>query len=115
MEKMKTKKGAKFWAIVAIVLMLISMIGASLVQTSGGKVKVSEVTWVSTEGHNMSGLLLVPENATAETPAPAVVCVHGFSNNKEMQEANFVELSRRGYVVLSVDMSSHGDSEIVSD
>lgn len=107
------KKGAKFWAIVAIALMLISMIGASLVQTSGGKVKVSEVKWATTDGYNMGALLLVPETATAETPAPAVVCAHGMSNNKEMQEANFIELSRRGYVVLSIDMYSHGASDVV--
>lgn len=35
-------------------------------------------------------------------------------NNREMQDANFVELSRRGFVVLSMDMFSHGYSENVS-
>lgn len=34
-------------------------------------------------------------------------------NNREMQDANFVELSRRGYVVLAMDMFSHGNSENV--
>ena len=109
MEKLKKNK---LLLVVAIVLMLFSMCGASLVQTSGGKVKVSEVTWVGTDGIQRTGLLLKPNTATAENPAPAVVCVHGFLNNKEMQDLNFVELARRGYVVLATDMPSHGDSEI---
>lgn len=97
---------------IAIVLMLISMIGASLIQTSGGRVKVDEVNWVDTDGIRKTALLLVPENATLETPAPAIVTSHGFLNNKEMQDLNYVELARRGYVVLAIDMASHGDSQI---
>ena len=92
--------------------MLISMIGASLIQTSGGRVKVDEVNWVDTDGIRKTALLLVPENATLETPAPAIVTSHGFLNNKEMQDLNYVELARRGYVVLAIDMASHGDSQI---
>ena len=44
----KTKR-AKIFVCIAIVLMLISMIGASLIQTSGGRVKVDEVNWVDTD------------------------------------------------------------------
>lgn len=98
------------WA--AIALMLISMIGASLVQSSGGTVKVTDVKWVNSYGKTMTGIMLIPENATAENPAPAIVCSHGFLNNKEMQDLNYVELARRGYVVLSSDMVSHGNSEV---
>lgn len=105
-------KCAKIFVCIAIVLMLISMIGASLIQTSGGRVKVDEVNWVDTDGIRKTALLLVPENATLETPAPAIVTSHGFLNNKEMQDLNYVELARRGYVVLAIDMASHGDSQI---
>ena len=74
--------------------------------------KVDEVNWVDTDGIRKTALLLVPENATLETPAPAIVTSHGFLNNKEMQDLNYVELARRGYVVLAIDMASHGDSQI---
>ena len=30
----------------------------------------------------MSALLLVPDSATAENPAPAIVCSHGWYNNR---------------------------------
>lgn len=107
-----TGKTARRFICIAIVLMLISMIGASWVQSSGGQVRVEEVTWVDTDGLKKSALLLTPKSATAETPAPAIVTSHGFLNNKEMQDLNFVELARRGYVVLAIDMASHGDSQI---
>lgn len=107
-----TKCKNNLFLVVAIALMLVSMIGASLVQTGGGSVKVTEVSWVGSDGYQRSGWLLKPKTATAENAAPAVVTSHGFLNNRGMQDLNFVELSRRGFVVLAIDMTSHGDSEI---
>ena len=46
-----------------------------------------------------------------ENPAPAIVCSHGWYNNREMQDLNYVEYARRGFVVLSIDMYGHGNSE----
>jgi dienelactone hydrolase len=64
-------------------------------------------------GIEMSGLLFVPDGVSAENKAPAIVVSHGMFNNREMQDANFVELARRGFVVLSMDMFSHGYSDNV--
>ena len=111
---MKRGSKSKIALIIAIVLMIVSMVGASLVQSSGGRVKVTDVKWINSAGKAMTGILLVPNTATAQNPAPAIVCCHGFLNNKEMQDLNYVELARRGYVVLSCDMPSHGDSDIGS-
>lgn len=109
MNKLKSGLGL----CISIVLMLISMIGASVVQTSGGNVTVKDLRWETTSGYLMSGLLFVPEGVSAQNKAPAIVTSHGMFNNREMQDANFVELSRRGFVVLSMDMFSHGHSEPV--
>ncbi len=105
------KKSSQRWLVVAIALMLVGMIGASLVQTGGGKVTVKDLRWETTQGGQMSGLLFVPDGVSAEAPAPAIVVSHGMFNNREMQDLNFVELSRRGFVVLSMDMYNHGLSE----
>lgn len=94
--------------------MLVGMIGASLIQTSGGRVEVKDLMWETAPGVAMSGLLFIPDGVSAENPAPAVVVSHGMYNNREMQDLNFVELSRRGFVVLSMDMYSHGKSEPVA-
>ncbi|MCL2380213.1 MAG: alpha/beta fold hydrolase [Treponema sp.] len=106
------KEAAKKWFVVAIALMLISGIGASLVQTQGGRVTVKDLRWETPAGRQLSALLLRPATATANNPAPAVVVSHGWFNHREMQDLNFVELARRGYVVLSIDMYGHGHSDL---
>ena len=95
---------------ISVVLMLVSCIFTSLIQTNGGSVTIEEINWVTDNGYTMNAWVFIPENATAETPAPAVVTSHGMFNNKSMQDLNFVELARRGFVVLAQDMPSHGDS-----
>ena len=79
--------------LVSVVLMLFSCIFASMIQTNFGKVQVKEINWVTHNGYTMNAWLFIPENATAETPAPAVVVSHGMFNNKSMQDLNFVELA----------------------
>ncbi len=105
-------KNKKLHVILAIslVLMLVSCIFTSMIQTNFGKVEVKEINWVTDNGYTMNAWVFIPKAATAENPAPAVVTSHGMFNNKSMQDLNFVELARRGFVVLAQDMPSHGDS-----
>lgn len=107
----KAKKIAKRLLCIGIVLMLLSMVVVHIVQTDGGKVTIKQLTMETPEGYAMDMDLYIPQNATPDTPAPAVVTSHGHYNNKEMQDANFVELARRGFVVLNIDQPSHGDSD----
>ena len=111
----KTKKRAKIWLCIAIALMLLSGIVVSVVQTDGGNVEITELAVETDAGYTMSAYLLVPDTATEENPAPAVVTSHGYLNNKEMTDANYVELARRGFVVLAIDQPNHGDSEVTAD
>lgn len=114
-EKRKAPRDAKsrvkIGLAIALCLCMISMIATSIIQTGMGKVEVKTLTLESITGHTMSAKLYIPENATAENPAPAIVCAHGWYNNKENQDSFAVEFSRRGYVVLAYDMYSHGNSE----
>lgn len=114
MEAEEMKHGARKYLVISLILVLISMIGASAVQTSGGKVTVKDLRWETPSGHLMSALLFVPDSATADNPAPGIVTSHGWYNNREMQDLNFVEYSRRGYVVMSIDMYGHGNSDAVA-
>ena len=109
------KRNAKFWVAVSLILCLISSLGASVFQTGFGSVDYHDMTFVTDSGHELDALLLVPENATAETPAPAIVVSHGWYNNREMQDLNYVEYARRGYVVMAISMYGHGDSEVLAD
>ncbi|MEQ3551154.1 hypothetical protein WIS52_11795 [Pseudonocardia nematodicida] len=101
--------------VVGLILCLIGGLGAGLIKTVGGSVTVSRTTWETPEGHRQAGQLFVPENATADTPAPAVVIAHGGSLNSEYPAQHYIELARRGYVVHSIDMYGHGNSDTVDD
>lgn len=110
----KVKKQAKIWLCIGIALMLLASIVVSAVQTNGGKVDMQELMFETDAGYTMSAYIFIPEGVSAENPAPAIVTSHGYLNNKEMQDANYVELARRGFVVLAVDQPCHGDSDILS-
>jgi dienelactone hydrolase len=109
---MERRKGsAKKWLVLSVGLLVVGMIGAAIVQRSGGRVTIKDIRWETSLGRQMSALLLIPHSATAEKPAPAIVTRHGWYNNREMQDLNYVEYARRGYVVMSIDMYGHGNSE----
>ena len=103
-----------FWLALSLVLMLVSSIVASAVQTSGYTVAVKDMNWETASGKSISALLYKPNDVSSEQTAPAIVVSHGWWNNKEMQDANYVELARRGYVVVSIDMYGHGDSDYLT-
>lgn len=107
---MKARKKNVAIVYVSLALILVSSFLASLVNTSYHKVKVTEITYISEDGARFHSLLYVPDSATVESPAPAIVAAHGYNNTAEVQSINAVELSRRGYVVMAIDAYSHGDS-----
>lgn len=108
-----TRNVARLWSLLAIAIALVLVGGgtAALTQTSGGSVQVRDTSFAGANGSLVSGLLYVPAGVTAENPAPAVLAVHGYVNSREMQLAPAIELSKRGYVVLSIDQSGHGRSD----
>lgn len=54
--------------------------------------------------------LYTPKTATAETPAPGVLLLHGYQNDHETCAAYAIELARRGAVVLCLDEYGHGST-----
>lgn len=109
--KRQLRKASGFWLVISLVVMLISSIGAAIVQSSGGAVTLTHLNWETASGKTMSAILLVPNGATDKDKRPAIVLAHGWWNNKEMQDSNYVELARRGYVVMSIDLYGHGSSD----
>jgi len=107
------KSKAKLFLAISVLVCLLSSFGASLFQTNFGAVEYHDMTFVTESGHELDALLLVPKTATKENKAPAIVVSHGWYNNREMQDLNYVEYARRGYVVLAISMYGHGDSEAI--
>ncbi|MGO4274485.1 alpha/beta hydrolase family protein, partial [Paenibacillus sp. TAF58] len=95
----------------SLLLILISCIVGSSVQTDGGSVKITDVRFVGDNGNMLSALLYKPAKLDPKKPLPAVLTMHGYINSREVQDAFNIEFARRGYVVLSMDMEGHGYSE----
>ena len=85
---------------------------ANGIQTAWGTVSVEAVSYDFTDSNGktqtLTGKLYKPVTATAANPAPAVLMLHGYQNDKETNDAYSIELSRRGIVVLSLDEYGHG-------
>ena len=135
----KRIKSPWFWLALALVLCFISMIGTSFMQTNWGKSDLDvfvgtlsdvaemirenneatgkdiEVTFTEDSNSTYSFMTIIPENATADNPVPAIICSHGGANTKEMQMPTYVELARRGFVVISIDASGHGYTDNIDE
>ena len=106
---MKPSKGTLRLLCIGLALILLGSIFAS-VFNGGSGVKVSRIRF-DTDNGTLSGLLYMPKDASAANPKPTVVVTHGYLNSAEMQDANAIELSRRGYVILALDQYDHGHSD----
>jgi pimeloyl-ACP methyl ester carboxylesterase len=103
-------RGRWSWAIAGSILILAGGFLAYLTQTAGG-IRITDVRFSGAKGNTMSALLYVPPNATAKTPAPGILAVHGYINSRETQDGFAIEFARRGYVVLALDQTGHGFSD----
>lgn len=112
---MKIKRRTWLLACIALGLILISGLFASMLQTNFYRVSIEDIREDFGDGAQYSALLYRPNTATDDNPSPAIVLSHGYLNNRELQAQNAVELARRGFVVLTVDRLGHGHSDITDD
>ncbi|QFF98008.1 alpha/beta fold hydrolase [Psychrobacillus glaciei] len=97
--------------IVSLLVILVGSIVAYAVQTSGREVKVEDLRFVGDNGIVHSALMYTPKGMNLGEKHPAVLTMHGYINSREAQGSFNIELARRGYVVLAMDMSGHGYSQ----
>lgn len=111
MSKMQAD-GRKPWAmfLAGWILIFAGLLVAHFVQTSND-VSIKPVAYEREDGKTIRALLYTPATATPETKAPGILAVHGYINSREVQSGFAIELSRRGYVVLTPDQSGHGYSD----
>ncbi|MFP8782660.1 alpha/beta fold hydrolase [Planococcus plakortidis] len=105
---MKKFKKSLVFLIVALLLVFIGSAVAAQFNSSSGEVGVSRI-YFETERGELSGLLYKPDGADSEA-RPTLVATHGYLNSGEMQDAQAIEMSKRGYVVLALDQYDHGHS-----
>lgn len=105
---MKNNKKSFILLAVALVLILVGSLVASSFNSAGGDVDVSRI-YFETERGELSGLLYKPDGADEEA-RPTLIATHGYLNSGEMQDAQVIEMAKRGYVVLALDQYDHGHS-----
>ena len=113
MENKKTCKISKPWLVLLILLAvyLICVCAARVVDTNHGTVDIQDVYYTSNfDGALLHGRIYIPETATKENPAPAVIYYHGNDGDCDKYSMIAVELSRRGYVVMLGDIRNQGQS-----
>ncbi len=93
-----------------LVILLGCAIGASLIQSSGRQVSISQIALPTENGQHLAATLFKPKTAKEENPAPLIVVVPGFQRSKEALANIAIELSRRGFVVASIDPYGQGFS-----
>lgn len=113
-ENLARLKKPGFWLLLALALCIAGSFLANMFNTSFYQVKVERIEF-ETERGTLSALLYVPRGASSEDPRAGIVTTHGYLNSKEMQDAPAIEMSRRGFVVMALDMYDHGDSSWEND
>lgn len=95
---------------IALILVMVSCTGASLIQTDGGKITITDTRIPMPDGEMLRVLIHRPANATKDHPAPCVIVSHGYHATSETQDITSIELAKRGFVVFNMDTYSAGDS-----
>lgn len=107
----KNKKAAIALAI-CLVITFVCMIFANLIQTDFGNVDVVtaefEVTGEGTAPYTVTYKIYIPKGVDENNPAPAVLCLHGYQNDRETSAAFAMEIARRGMVAVAIDEFGHG-------
>ena len=105
-------KNRTYWKllIIALILMLGGSLLGSWVNTGAGAAAVTDVKIQGTNGYFLTAYLYTPKGVTAANPAPGILMFHGLNNQKDYMSNTALEFARRGYVVLSADMTGHGFS-----
>ncbi|PJG86117.1 alpha/beta hydrolase [Conservatibacter flavescens] len=104
-------KKSYFWTALFLCLSLIFAYFGSRIDRDFGRIEVSTVSFMTEEGQPMVAKLYRPISATAETPKPALLALHGYQSDKEATNTfGALELAKRGFVVLAIDHFGHGYS-----
>ena len=98
--------------IICLIVLLGTVFLASQTQKNFGGVDVSNVAYTNYNGIVIRAKLLRPLSATPSAPAPGILYIHGYQNNRETSDAYCIELARRGIVILAIDAIGRGNSGV---
>ena len=99
------------FALLFLCLSFIAAYVAALVERDFGRIDVSVINFMTIENQPMAAKLYRPHSASADTPKPGLLVLHGYQSDKEATNTfGALELAKRGFVVLAIDHFGHGYS-----
>ena len=102
-------------SLIVLLLLIAVTIGclftADAIQKDSGSVQIETGSFNVGNG-DIAYKLYKPKDVSSSNKAPAALLLHGYQNDHETCAAYAMELSRRGYVVLSIDEYGHGATNI---
>ena len=111
MEEKKRKLNKNvLWLFIALLLILIGALFASLVNNNMGKTQIFDFSIPTDDGQYVVGTVYKPKTATSTAQAPCVIFVPGFQRTKESHYDLALEFARRGIVCFIIDPYNQGDS-----
>lgn len=99
--------------LISAAMFIISLVGCYATFTSFGKISVNNLRIVIPSGEIIRAVEYRPDNASKDTPVPAVILSPGNDSIAERLEGFAIELSRRGAAVYLLEMTSAGRSTVV--
>lgn len=111
----KRKKTSVKVLISCLIIAVVCMYMANQIQTGMGNIEVVTASFEAEdadgEAYHVTYKMYIPKEASEENPLPAVLCLHGYQNDKETSAAYALELARRGIVAVCIDEFGHGYNE----
>ena len=107
---MEKDKKIKLSFMISLIIIIFSGLMAYGFQTNFGSIDVQEVKITANDGSIIVGKLYRPKGVDDTNPAPGILGIHGYNNDKDVQRGTAMELARAGFVVLTIDQLGHGDS-----
>lgn len=109
---MKKRSSMRIALITVLSIYLLSIIVITALRTSWGKVEVTDLAFASGDGDKVHVLLYKPKDVNENNKAPLAILAHGGSDMLEQTSGYAIELSRRGYVVLTYDYAGQAGSDV---
>ncbi|MGY5870801.1 MAG: alpha/beta hydrolase [Candidatus Thorarchaeota archaeon] len=101
-----------FTIFILTILFLSSFYLSWTVDRGLGEITVERYTIEREPGRPVDFLVYSPRLGNLMDPMPIVLTLHGLAGSKEGMYAFNIELARRNFTVVSVDLAGHGDSTL---
>ncbi|TFG33729.1 alpha/beta fold hydrolase, partial [Candidatus Thorarchaeota archaeon] len=101
----------RYWAILILLIVLTLSLSASwYTRRAFGEITIEKQDILRSNGRVVSFRTYTSVVNTYGQPRPAVLTIHGISSSGAMMDAFNIELARRNFTVVSVDIAGHGRS-----